>query len=110
MTKDELDAFLEANRVEINGAIKAKLIEGLLTQHRWEMSAIVAETVNEFVKTEVVPEIKSYLEGEKGVIIASAKEAARQIGDLITQQMVTTAANNLSGYNYRGIVEAIFKP
>jgi len=110
MTKDELDDFLEANRAEITGAIKAKLIEGLLTQHRWEMSEIVAKTVNEFVTTEVVPEIKAYLQSEKGPILEASKEAARQIGDLITKQMVTNAAKNLQGYNFRSILEPIFKP
>ena len=110
MTKEELDAFLEANSSEINGAIKAKLIEGLINQHRWEMSEIVAKTVNEFVTTEIVPEIKAYLQSEKGPILEAAKTAAREIGDLITTQMVTTAAKNIQGYNFRSIVEPIFKP
>ena len=110
MTKDELDSFLEANRTEITNAVKAKLIEGLLTQHRWEMSEIVAKTVNEFVTTEVVPEIKAYLEGEKGAIIEAAKEAARQIGELITTKMVTTAAKNVEGYGFRKLMEGVFTP
>jgi uncharacterized Fe-S cluster-containing MiaB family protein len=109
MTKEELDEFIEANREEIKLAVKNKLIEGLLSQHRWEMSAIVAETVNEFVKAEVVPEIKAYLAGEKGVIIAAAKESARQVGDLITQQLVKNAAKNIEGYAFRSVAEALFK-
>ena len=110
MTKDELDEFLEANRAEIAGAVKAKLIEGLLSQHRWEMSEIVAKTVNEFVTTEVVPEIKAYLEVEKGVIVEAAKEASRQIGELITKQMVVNAAKNTQGYNFRKLMEGVFAP
>lgn len=110
MTKEELDDFLEANRAEISAAVKAKLIEGLLTQHRWEMSEIVAKTVNEFVAAEVVPEIKAYLESEKGAIIVAAKEAARQIGELITKQMVTTASKNIAGYQFRKTMEAVFSP
>lgn len=110
MTKDELDDFLETNRAEIATAIKTKLIEGLLSQHRWEMSEIVAKTVNEFVSTEVVPEIRAYLESERGPIIEAAKEASRQIGELITKQMVTNAAKNISGYGFRAVAEGIFKP
>jgi hypothetical protein len=109
MTKEELDDFLEANRAEIAGAINSKLIEGLLSQHRWEMSEIVAKTVNDFVSTEVVPEIKAYLEGEKGAIVEAAKAAALQIGNLITTQMVTSAAKNINGYGFRTVMEGIFK-
>lgn len=108
MTKEELDEFLETNRAEITAAVKTKLIEGLLSQHRWEMSAIVAETVNEFVKTEVVPEIKAYLEGEKGVIIEAAKEASRQIGEILTQHMVVKASKNLESYTFREVMKGLF--
>lgn len=111
MTKDELDEFLEANRADITAAVKAKLIEGLLSQHRWEMSEIVAKTVNDFVSTEVVPEIKAYLASEKGAIVEAAKEAARQIGELITKQMVVSATKNMgNGYAFKGVMEGIFKP
>ncbi len=108
MTKEELDEFLETNRAEIAAAVKAKLIEGLLSQHRWEMSEIVAKTVNEFVTNEVVPEIKAYLEGEKGVIIEAAKESARQIGEMLTQHMVLKASKNIESYSFREVMKGLF--
>lgn len=108
MTDEEMKDFLEANSTQIKQAVTARLIEGLISSHKWEMSEVIATEVNAFMVAEIVPEIKKFLSSEKGVILAAAQESARQIGDLLTQEMVKRAAKNLEGYSFRELIKGLF--
>ena len=109
MTDDDLKEFLVANRDQINAQVRQKLIDGLIATHRWEMSEQISKTVNEFVAAEIIPGVKAYLQAEKGAIMEASLEAAREIGDMISKEMVKKAAQNIAGYSFRAIMEGVFK-
>lgn len=111
MTEAELKAFLEANKEEIQTAVKAKLIAGLIDNHRWEISAQVTKTVEDFVAAEIVPEVKKYLTEQKGPILQAALTGAAEIGDVLAKAIVTRTAKRLSpdGYEFRAVMKALFE-
>lgn len=112
MTEEDLKEFLEANKAEIQAKVKEKLIDGLLANHKWTMNDQIGQTVAEFMKDEIMPEVKAYLVSEKSAILAGAVKAASEIGDMLAKQLVTQAAKNInekSIYQFRTIAEAIFK-
>src|SRR5690606_19574560 len=53
VTEEDVKAFLEANREDINAQVKQRLIDGLLQSHRWEMSDQISKVVGEFMAEEV---------------------------------------------------------
>ncbi len=111
VTEEDVKAFLEANREDINAQVKQRLIDGLLQSHRWEMSDQISKVVGEFMAEEVMPEVKKFLASEKGPIIEAAIGAASQIGDMLTQEMVKKAAKNIGegSYRYRDVIKQIFE-
>lgn len=111
MTEEDLKEFLEANKAEVQAQVKQRLIDGLLANHQWTTRDQIGETVAEFMKTEIMPEVKAYLVSEKSAILAGAVKAASEIGDMLAQQLVTQAAKNInekSSYQFRKVAEAIF--
>lgn len=109
MTDEELKAFMEANKVDIQQAIKANVIENILGRYRWSISDEITTVVNAFIKEHIAPEIADYLISEKGAILAAGKKAADEIGTLLVQTMVKRAAKNVEGYAYRKVIEGIFE-
>lgn len=111
MTEEYLKQFLEANKAEVQAQVKERLINGLLANHSWTMRDQISEVVAEFMKTEIMPEVRAYLVSEKSAILEGAIKAASGIGDMIAQQLVANAAKNInekSSYQFRKIAEAIF--
>lgn len=110
MTEDEMKNFLVANADSIKAAVREKIMGSILQEYRWEIGAEVAKAVNEFVRDEIVPEVKNYLAGEKSAILAAAIEGARQVGNLITERMVEDATKNLKGGSaFRSIMETLWR-
>lgn len=112
MTEEDLKKFLEDNKAEVQSQVKQRLIEGLLINHQWTMRDQIGETVSDFMKTEIMPEVKAYLSSEKSAILEAAVKAAAEIGDMLSKQLVAQAAKNInekSSYQFKSIAEAIFK-
>lgn len=111
MTADELKTFLEENKVDIQNAVKAKVISGLIENHRWEISGAITKVVEEFIAAEIVPEIKKYLTDQKGPILEAAITATAGIGEALSKAIVerTTKRLNPDGYEFRQVLEALFK-
>jgi len=111
MTEDDLKQFLDENKADIQARVKERMIEGLLVQNRWEISAQISKVVEEFVTTEIVPEIKKYLADQKGPILNAAIAGAAEIGDTLAKAIVTRTAKRLSpeGYEFRQVMDALFK-
>ncbi len=110
MTDEELKQFLETNKSEIQSAVREKMIAGLLASHRWEISEQIGKAVNEFIAAEIVPDVRKFLQDEKGPILEAAMQSARQIGDMISKQLVTKAAENIkTSYRFGGLMEGLFK-
>lgn len=111
MTEEDLKTFLEANKAEVQAQVKQRLIDGLLQNHQWTMRDQISEVVSEFMKTEIMPEVRTYLASEKSAILEGAIKAASGIGDMLAQKLVAQAAKNInekSTYEFRKIAEAIF--
>lgn len=111
MTTDELKAFLEENKADIESAVKAKLIAGLLENHRWDISAAITKTVEDFVAAEIVPAVKAHLTDQKGPIIEAAVAAAAQMGEALSMAIATHTAKRLTpgGYEFRAVLKALFE-
>lgn len=111
MTEDDLKTFLDENREAIQSEVKAKMISRLVENQRWEISAALAKTVNDFIETEIIPEVVKHLQSEKGVILGAAIKAASGIGDIIAAKLTERAAKTVSTeWDFRKVVEALFKP
>jgi hypothetical protein len=110
MTEAELKEFLDANKADIQQAVKAKMIDGLLTQHRWTISEEISKIVSEFVAVEIVPEVKKFLTEQKGPIIEAACVGAAEVGNQLSQALIAGVAKNLdpNGYKLRGVMKALF--
>ncbi len=111
MNAADINEFLETNKVEVQNAVKARIIEGLLSQHRWEISGEVAKAVQDFVAAEVMPEVKKYLQEQKGPIVQAALAGAAEIGENIAKALAMRAAKNLThdSYQFRAVMKAVFE-
>jgi len=108
MTEQELQEFLEANKADIQAEVRRRMIDKLVSTHQWAISEQVAKTVNEFVAKEIVPEIVTYLAGEKGAILEACKAASIEIGNTLTKTMAEKAAKNIDGYYFRDVIQKLF--
>lgn len=110
MTEDDLKEFLEENKESIKAAVKAKMIESLLADHRWEITGTIGEIVQEFVAAEIAPEVKKYLADHKGSILQAAVVGAADIGNTLAQAMVAHTAKNLTedSWKFRQVMKALF--
>lgn len=110
MTEDDLKQFLEDNKEQIQSAVRTKMIESLLANHRWEISAEISKVVEEFVAKEIVPEVKTFLADQKGPILQAAIAGASQISDTLAKAIATRTAERLdpNGYQFRQVLKALF--
>lgn len=109
MTEDDLKTFLVENREAIQTEVKAKMIARLVENQRWEISAALAKTVNDFIETEILPEVTKHLQAEKGVILSAAIKAASGIGDVIALKLSERAAKVMATeYDFKKVISAIF--
>ncbi len=111
MNEEDIKQFLADNKADIQAKVRERLIEGLLQDHKWTMRDQIGETVAEFMKTEIMPEVKAYLVSEKSAILEAAIASTGQIGEMLTKAMVERAAKNISAesYSFRETLSAIFK-
>lgn len=111
MTTDELKAFLEENKADIQNAVKAKLIAGLVENHRWEISGAITKVVEDFVAAEIVPAVKAHLADQKGPIIEAAIASAAQLGEALSKAIATHTLKRLTpdSYQFRAVLKALFE-
>lgn len=111
MTPEDLKEFLSENDAEIKAVVKQKVIEGLLANHRWEITGQIGEIVKDFVNAEIVPEVKKHLQDQKGPILEAALVGAAEIGANLAKAIAERSAKNLTSdsYQFRQVMEALFK-
>lgn len=107
MTEQELLQFMQDNKDDIVRSVKAKAIEAMTDQVRWSLSAAVQEVVNGFVAEEVIPALKAHLQEHKGPIIAATIKAASEIGDKVSEKLITTAVESMTGYRGGEVIKAL---
>ena len=110
MNESDLKEFLEENAETIKNTVRAKMIESLLANHRWEISAEISKVVEAFVADEIVPEVKKYLADNKGPILQAAIAGAAGISDTLAKAIVQRTAERLNpeGYQFRSVMKALF--
>lgn len=109
MTEDELRAFLDENKVEIQKEVKARAIARLLEEHRWTIGDAISKAVNKFVEDEIIPEVRNELASQKGVIVEGIVKSIAGISDLLAKALTDAAAKNVStSYNLDKVSKAIF--
>lgn len=110
MTPEDLAAFLDESKEEIQRAVKEKVIAGLLESHRWQITDEIGKVVREFVDKEIVPEVKKYLQDQKGPILEAALVGAAKIGADLSKAIAERSAKNLTSdsYQFRSVMKALF--
>ena len=111
MTEQDLKDFLEANKENIQEQVRITMIERLLTAHQWEISGQIAKVVQEFVATEIVPEVKTFLADNKGPLVSAACAGAAEMGEALSKAIVERTAKKIKAdsYEFRQVMEALFK-
>ena len=107
MDERELLQFLQDNKEDIIRSVKVKAIDAMTEQVRWGLSQAVQEVVNGFVAEEVIPALKAHLQDNKGPIIAAAIRAASEIGDKVSEKLITTAVESMTGYRGGEVIKAL---
>ena len=102
-----MDQFLRDNRESILAASKAAVISKITESMKWSLPDEVQKVVADFLKTEIAPEVKIILDGEKGAIIAAVKKVAVELSDAMAKQMLKTALENLNGYRGQEVFKAL---
>lgn len=109
MTEEKLREFLEANKADIEAAVKQRAITSLLEEHRWTINSQISDAVNKFVEAEIIPAIRDELAAQKGVIIEAALKSISTISDGLAEGMLRTAAKNVGDdWRRREIIKALF--
>jgi hypothetical protein len=109
MSEDELKQFLDENRAAIQLEVKNKMIARLVENQRWEISGALAKTVNDFVETEILPEVVKHLQSEKGAIMSAAIQAASGIGDMVALKITERAAKVVATeWDFKKVITALF--
>jgi hypothetical protein len=109
MTEEKLREFLEANKADIEAAVKARAISSLLEEHRWTINGQISDAVNKFVEAEIIPAIRDELVAQKGLILEAAIKSISTISDSLAEGMLKTAAKNVGDdWRRREIIKALF--
>ena len=110
MNEDDLKQFLDDNAEDIKTAVRQKMIDSLLQEHRWEFSDVITGVIREFVTAEIVPEVKKYLADNKGALVKAAIAGAASVGDTLAKALVERTAKNLNAdsYHFRQVMKALF--
>jgi hypothetical protein len=107
MTEDDLRAFLEENKIDIQSAVKAATIKAMTQHLEWSLPNGVREVVATFIEEEIVPEVKAHLQAQKGVIVEAACKAASEIGDKVSVLLVEKATEAMTGYRSGEVIKAL---
>ena len=88
--------ILEENKADVIEKVRQAMFEGIEKKFSWELPKVVSDAVDDFVRDEVVPEIRSRLLEDKEAIIDAATAMIRQLPAEIGKAMQEKVAENLS--------------
>jgi len=109
MTEFQLKEFLDANKVEIQDAVKAKAIATMLEEYRWNINSQISEAVNKFIAEEIMPAVMAELTQHKAAIIENVLKGFASIGDELAKSLTVVAAKKLStDWGVRGVAKELF--
>jgi hypothetical protein len=85
-------------------------VEGIKRDLGWRAGNIAAATVDEFVKTEVIPELNRRLQEQKAEVVEALLIGVHEAIKTAGEKLAEAAAKNLSqSWNVSKLAEALFK-
>ena len=109
LTEKQVQKILDEAGEQIKENLKLDFAKAMSDSIRWKLEEETSKVVNEFVVTEIVPEIKKFMVENKEGIIKSATTAALTVGDKLAAAMIERAIKNLSqSWNVDKLSKEIF--
>lgn len=104
------EEILEQNK----DAVKAKVVEAMLAsisrQFEWELPKEIQAVVSEFIKAEVLPEVKAELFKNKDELVNAATAFVRGVPEEIAKKMQEQVAKTLTNsYSLQKVVEVLLR-
>jgi len=78
MTEEEIKKFLDDNKSDIQEAVRQKMVASLIAEHRWEISDHITKVVNEFIATEIAPQVSAH-QFENGEAKMSLRDRCKEV-------------------------------
>ena len=101
--------ILEQNKSAVREKVKEALLESVGNEFKWELPLALKEIVNEFIKDEIIPEVKKELFENKDQIVESCTSIVRAVPAEIGKAMQEKLAETLtSSWKLKGVTDALF--
>ena len=101
-------SVLDDHRDTVKAAVKEALMSGIKRKFEWELPNAVSSAVDEFIKAEVVPEIRAQLTADKDVFVNAAIEMVKSVPVEIGKALQLQIAKNLtSSYKLEALIKAV---
>ena len=99
--------------VDAQEQVKSSIIEEAKKMISYRVGRELAEQINvvvaEYVKTAIVPEVRTYLTDNKSVVLEGMVKAITKMSDVIAEAMLAQLTENLSnGYKRERVFKALF--
>lgn len=109
MTEAQLKEFLEANKADIQAAVKKAAIEKMIAEYRWDISEQISKAVNAFVAAEVIPAVQEELASQRGAIVNAAVASIANICDDLAKGLAVDAVKNTADeWRRKQVLKALF--
>lgn len=110
MNDEFFKSVLEENKQAVKDKIRESILESVSSQFRYNIPESIRGVMDEFIKSEILPELKLVLAENRDAILEATKGAVSGIAVETAKALQEKAALNLThSWNVRAIAEAIFK-
>lgn len=100
--------IFESNKEQLKEKIAQTMIDGFAERIKWNLPEEVADVIDEFVKEEVLPEVKASLTSDKEAIVKAATDMVQGVPEEIGKALQEHLAKGLSSsYNIKRILDAL---
>lgn len=101
-------SVLEDHRPAVKAAVKEALMSGIKRKFEWELPEAVQKAVEDFIQTEIIPEIRAQLTADKDVFVSAATEMVKSVPVEIGKALQVQIAKNLtSSYKLESLIKAL---
>ena len=109
-SEEEITKILEDAKDELRANLVEDMKDRLKTSVEYTLGAEVRKVIEEYVKTEIVPDLKAALIEDKPIILKAAIKGANEIGEVLSKALVEDMKAKLGKeYTRRNIIDAIWK-
>lgn len=111
LTKEQVEAIFAEVRPHIVEEMKKSMLASVEWQARESTREAVAKEVQEFISSEVVPDLRIRLAESKDGIISACIPAAEGIATELSKALLETLTKNLAASSYKrgAIFKALFE-